>query len=211
MGISYAGAFEVLEGLGILQQIRYVAGTSAGSMAGLMLALGYSRTEIRQKIRESDFARFLDHGNVNQIVRQYGYYGGDYATQVFHDWIEGKLGSAEATFEDLIEANGLDLQERGRLIACLLRTVLRIVSEYGAIHPPYAKPPLLSSSGPPGAWMTPSKEICSSTITFLTIESILFLCSTKQFHEASQHLTSRAKSSPFSCPSPTHPPIYPNT
>src|SRR4030066_206903 len=53
------------------------------------------------------------------------------------------------------------------MFICLLRSVPRIASEYGAIHPPYAKPPLVSSSGPPGACMTPSREICSSTITFL--------------------------------------------
>src|SRR5512141_419310 len=52
------------------------------------------------------------------------------------------------------------------MFICLLRAVPRIASEYGAIHPPYAKPPLVSSSGPPGACMTPSREICSSTITF---------------------------------------------
>jgi NTE family protein len=109
-GISYAGAFEELERLGILQQIRRVAGTSAGSMAGLLLALGYNSTEISQKIRSADYVRFLDYGNVNQIVKQYGYYNGEYATEVFHDWIQEKLGSADATFNDLIEANGLDLR-----------------------------------------------------------------------------------------------------
>src|SRR5512139_1464813 len=56
------------------------------------------------------------------------------------------------------------------LFICFLRTVPRISSEYGAIHPPYAKPPLVSSSGPPGACMTPSRVICSSTITFLITE-----------------------------------------
>ena len=109
-GISYAGAFEELERLGILQQIRCVAGTSAGSMAGLLLALGYNGTEISQKIREANYARFQDHGNVNQIVKQYGYYNGVYATEVFHNWIQEKLGSADATFDNLIEANGLDLR-----------------------------------------------------------------------------------------------------
>ena len=109
-GISYAGAFEELERIGILQQIRGVAGTSAGSMAGLLLALGYNSTEISQKIREADYARFLDRGNVNQIVKQYGYYSGDYATEVFHNWIQEKLGSADATFNDLIQANGVDLR-----------------------------------------------------------------------------------------------------
>src|SRR5512135_798363 len=52
----------------------------------------------------------------------------------------------------------------------LLRTVPRISSEYGPAQPPYAKPPLVSSSGPPGACMTPSREICSSTMTFLMTE-----------------------------------------
>jgi NTE family protein len=109
-GISYAGAFEELESLGILQQIRKVAGTSAGSMAGLLLALGYNSKEITQQIRDADYARFMDHGNVNQIVKHYGYYKGDYATEVFHAWIHEKLGSADATFDDLIAADGLDLR-----------------------------------------------------------------------------------------------------
>src|SRR5687768_17792839 len=51
-----------------------------------------------------------------------------------------------------------------------IRAVPILSSEYGADHPPYAKPPLVSSSGPPGACMTPSREICSSTISFLMIE-----------------------------------------
>ena len=109
-GISYGGAFEELERLGILQQIRCVAGTSSGSIAGLLLALGYNSTEIIQKIRGVNYVRFLDHGNVNLIVKHYGYYNGDYATEVFHNWIQEKLGSPDATFNDLIEANGLDLR-----------------------------------------------------------------------------------------------------
>src|SRR5208283_2642356 len=43
-------------------------------------------------------------------------------------------------------------------------------SECGLIHPPYAKPPLVSSSGPPGACMTPSRETNSSTLIFLMTE-----------------------------------------
>jgi len=43
------------------------------------------------------------------------------------------------------------------------------------------------------------------------LNPIDFLCSRDQFHEASQDLTSHAKSSPSSCPSPTHPPTCPNT
>src|SRR5581483_9389327 len=65
-------------------------------------------------------------------------------------------------------------RSNGRFI-CLLRSVPRISSEYGAVHPPYAKPPLVSSSGPPGACITPSMEICSSTSTFLMTEFLQHL------------------------------------
>src|SRR5512141_2220870 len=60
------------------------------------------------------------------------------------------------------------------MFICRLRTVPRVASEYGAIHPPYAKPPLVSSSGPPGACMTPSRVMCSSTITLLMTEFLQY-------------------------------------
>jgi hypothetical protein len=51
------------------------------------------------------------------------------------------------------------------------RTAVELTeSECGLTHPPYAKPPLVSSSGPPGACMTPSRETNSSTLTFLMTE-----------------------------------------
>jgi NTE family protein len=109
-GISYAGAFEELDSLGILQNIRCVAGTSAGSMAGLLLALGFTSQEIIHIIRSVNYKRFLDHGRINNIVRQYGYYPADYALGLFHHWIDKKLGSADATFDDLLAAGGLDLR-----------------------------------------------------------------------------------------------------
>src|SRR5208282_3058644 len=48
-------------------------------------------------------------------------------------------------------------------------------SECGHVHPPYAKPPLVSSSGPPPACMTPSRETNSSTLTFLMTEFLRVL------------------------------------
>src|SRR5258707_899536 len=43
-------------------------------------------------------------------------------------------------------------------------------SSKDAAHPPYAKPSLVSSSGPPPACMTPSRVMCSSTVIFLITE-----------------------------------------
>src|SRR5215472_14948827 len=61
------------------------------------------------------------------------------------------------------------------MFICLFMTVPRTSSEYGACHPPNAKPPLVSSSGPPPACMTPSRVMNSSAITFLMTESLQHL------------------------------------
>lgn len=109
-GIAYAGAFEALEQQGVLGQIKRVAGTSAGSIFGLLLALGYHPTEIAQIITELDFARFQDNGRVDRILTRYGYYQGNYARELFCSWVHDKLGDENATFEDLHAAGGLDLR-----------------------------------------------------------------------------------------------------
>src|SRR5512140_2935811 len=74
-----------------------------------------------------------------------------------------RCGQYDAQISKVLRPNN---RSKGRFI-CFLRAAPRISSAYGAVHPPYAKPPLVSSSGPPGACMTPSREMCSSTITFL--------------------------------------------
>src|SRR5260370_10871531 len=58
-------------------------------------------------------------------------------------------------------------------------------SEYGACHPPYVKPPLVSSSGPPPACITPSRVMNSSTITFLMTEFLQHLATCGADHVCS--------------------------
>src|ERR1700688_4853593 len=59
-------------------------------------------------------------------------------------------------------------KSNGRFI-CFFTAAEETVSECGLIHPPYARPPLVSS-GPPGARMTPSRQTNSSTLIFLMSE-----------------------------------------
>src|SRR3990172_1667107 len=40
--------------------------------------------------------------------------------------------------------------------------------QYGRVQPPWTKPPSVSSSGAPGAWITPSSVMNSCTTIFLT-------------------------------------------
>src|SRR5437763_14496345 len=61
------------------------------------------------------------------------------------------------------------------MFICFLMAVERTGSECGLVHPPCAKPPLVYSSGPPGACMIPSRETNSSTLTFLMTEFLRVL------------------------------------
>src|SRR5579862_3998010 len=61
------------------------------------------------------------------------------------------------------------------IFICFVMAVELTVSECGFIQPPNSKPPLVSSSGPPGACMTPSRETNSSTFTFLITEFLRVL------------------------------------
>src|SRR5258708_568008 len=61
------------------------------------------------------------------------------------------------------------------IFICLFMPVPRTPWKYGPIPPPYAKPPLVSSSGLPGDCMTPSRETKESTITFLMTEFLQHL------------------------------------
>src|SRR5216683_926704 len=72
-------------------------------------------------------------------------------------------GQYDAQMSKVVRPNN---RSNGMFI-CLFMTVPTTSSEYGACHPPYAKPPLVSSSGPPGDCMTPSRETKLSTITAL--------------------------------------------
>src|SRR5262245_26491939 len=43
--------------------------------------------------------------------------------------------------------------------------------QYGCVQPPCVKPPSVSSSAPPGAWITPSSVMNSATISSLMFYS----------------------------------------
>jgi hypothetical protein len=132
-------------------------------------AMAYSSTEVLEPVTE----------NLNELLGGLELSTRDGRDQAVRDLLrhalslnwEFAMGSTAARRQIAVKAMCLteadpDLRSNGKFI-CFLRAVPSTSSEYGATHPPYAKPPLISSSGPPGACMTPSREICSSTITFL--------------------------------------------
>lgn len=109
-GIAYAGALDELDKIGIMPQIKRVAGTSAGSITALLLALRYSSSDVYQIVSELDFTQFMDHHSIKKLFSNYGLYKGDFALSLFKSWVAEKLGSEDATFQDLQGAGGLELR-----------------------------------------------------------------------------------------------------
>lgn len=59
-GIAYAGSLEALEQDQILGHIKRVAGTSAGAITAVLIALGYTITEIKQELLKTKIVEWLD-------------------------------------------------------------------------------------------------------------------------------------------------------
>jgi NTE family protein len=105
-GLAYAGAFRALEEKGVLQHVERIAGTSSGSIAGLMLSLGYSVTEIDSIMYELRIEQFNDGkggilGKYKRVKREYGIHPGIKFTKWLETLIAAKTGNPNSTFADL--------------------------------------------------------------------------------------------------------------
>lgn len=104
-GLAYSGALEVLERKGILHNIENVAGSSAGAIAGLMVALNYNSHEIDSilqtlKIQEFNDGKFF-YGKIRRIKKEYGVFKGDKFEQWLAQLIKHKTGDPDITFNGL--------------------------------------------------------------------------------------------------------------
>ncbi len=105
-GIAYGGALSRLEELGILSDIKRVAGTSAGAITATLLALGYDSSSISSIIADTNFKKFEDNTflfirDIVRLIRKYGWNKGE----TFENWISNliikKTGNKNLTFSEL--------------------------------------------------------------------------------------------------------------
>lgn len=106
-GLAYPGALQVLEEKGILNSIQNVAGSSAGAIAGIMVALNYSSQEIDSVLRSIKIQEFNDGrffiGKIKRVTKEYGIYKGVKLSDWIANIIQYKTGHANITFRDLHE------------------------------------------------------------------------------------------------------------
>ncbi len=115
-GIAYVGALRNLKEQNLLEELEWVAGSSAGAMVALFVALGYTQAEMEHELKAVNFEEFKDHEGSNswwgKITGKFknlknllwdkeGYYLGKKLHQWLHKLIKDKLQREDATFDDL--------------------------------------------------------------------------------------------------------------
>lgn len=112
LGTAYQGAFEVLELHGINKNIQRVCGTSAGTIASTMIALGYSAAECKKILLDAPFSTFTDGGflGIFRIFFSYGWYRGKKLKNFYEKLVKDKTGSKDSTFRELKERGFLELR-----------------------------------------------------------------------------------------------------
>jgi len=113
-GIAYVGAMEVLKKEGILQNVKRVGGTSAGSINAVLFASGFSNQETHSELNKLNFNDFKDDSwgilrDMNRLKNEYGWYKGDNFREWIGDLLKNKVGSSNVTFKALQEHTSIDL------------------------------------------------------------------------------------------------------
>ena len=102
-GMAFCGAMQVLEERGVLQKMKRFIGSSAGSIAAGLAAVGYTAKEATQIMDETDFEKFKDSSmlpiDIYRFWSKYGYCKGDYFMSWYGKMIEAKLVDMNARFK----------------------------------------------------------------------------------------------------------------
>lgn len=110
LGAAYAGAIMALEKENKLNEVKAVAGTSAGALVALLLSLKYSADDIKEIVYKTNFADFKDRWNPLRIRSKYGLYKGDKFLSKIRSVIEKKTNNANITYAQLASLGYRDLK-----------------------------------------------------------------------------------------------------
>lgn len=112
LGIAYAGAIQVLEQKNVLQNIKRVAGTSAGAITAALISLRYTSAEITGIVNATNFKSFEDGSDILNAItfmHDFGFYKGDAFLTWMQTQITNKGFEATATFKDFADKGCRDL------------------------------------------------------------------------------------------------------
>ncbi len=109
-GIGYGSALAVLDSLGVLNNIKGLAGTSIGAFVASLLSVGYSGAEIRESmLNEYTYEKMIGEMSPVRMLLSTSAYGmndGNQILKTIREKIEAKTGSKKFTFSQLYERFG---------------------------------------------------------------------------------------------------------
>ena len=110
-GIAYVGSFIELEKHNLLDNVKRVAGTSAGALVALIHALGYSADEMHKIMAGLNFNKFSSGKQFLRLFTRYGIHSGDYIIQFVTELLQNSKHKLDpsATFADMKNCNCPDL------------------------------------------------------------------------------------------------------
>jgi len=137
-GIAYGGALAELERRGILKNIKRVAGTSAGAITAVLLAVGYNDKEVSSIVTKTSFNDFSDSNfgfirNTFRVVKNFGWCKGDFFRNWIGQLISDKTGRADLTFKDLKD---IELQNKKELYLVGTNLSTQFVEIFSHEHTP---------------------------------------------------------------------------
>jgi len=121
-GISFIGALKWLELNNILPAVKFISGTSAGALFGLMVSLGYTYSEVRSIILKLDLYR-LEDIELNTFFEEYGVATGVKIENFIRAILKKKGFSKDITFAELHAATGLTVS----FLCCKLNDCSQVV------------------------------------------------------------------------------------
>jgi len=103
-GLAYVGAMQILDSLGVLENIERVGGTSAGAIQAMMLSIGYTPAEVLKAIEHIPLKQFNDGsvaGGISRLPKKFGFYKGERLYRWIDTLITRKTGNGNITFLQL--------------------------------------------------------------------------------------------------------------
>ncbi len=120
-GVAYAGAVKCLDLLGVLPNVKHFSGSSVGSQAATLLAVGYSGKEFEHIVLDTPIRTFMPKecffSHVRRLLTAYGYYDSAQLGSHFELLVRAKMGTPHCTFADLWRQRHVHLQITGTCIS----------------------------------------------------------------------------------------------
>ena len=122
-GIAFGGVLKFFEDHNLMQYVKRLAGSSAGSIVAAAVAIGYTGTEIIDILDKTDFEKFKDDSwgvvlDVYRFFNKYGIYKGDVFLTWFKNLVKEKTQDENTTFKQVYDNYGKELVITG---TCLNR------------------------------------------------------------------------------------------